>query len=285
METRANYVLVGLFTLAVILGGFGFVYWFNTVGTAGERATYRILFDGSVSGLRTGASVLFNGIRVGEVTDLKLDPAAPRQVVALVTIDKAVPVRADTYVGLDYQGVTGSASISLRGGSEAAPPLSGNPPTLKVDTAGAQDVTQAAREAMRRLDALVADNEAVLKTALKNMETFSQTLAGNSERLDRILAGAEGLIGSTDRPGDIAEAARAIKSLADNLDKRTAEISTGLTRFSTSGLRQWEQLAIDGRRTLAEVERTVRNIDQNPSRLLFGGAPPTASAADQKPRR
>jgi phospholipid/cholesterol/gamma-HCH transport system substrate-binding protein len=68
METRANYVLIGLFTLAVIAGAFGFVYWFNTIGGAGERATYRIVFDGSVSGLRTGASVLFNGIRVGEVT-------------------------------------------------------------------------------------------------------------------------------------------------------------------------------------------------------------------------
>src|SRR5262249_58146038 len=77
METRANYVLMGLFTLAVIIGAFGFVYWFNTIGGAGDRAIYRIVFEGSVSGLRPGASVLFNGIRVGEVTELKLDPSAP----------------------------------------------------------------------------------------------------------------------------------------------------------------------------------------------------------------
>src|SRR5215469_10091776 len=287
METRANYVLIGLFTLAVIVGGFGFVYWFNTIGGAGERATYRIVFEGSVSGLHTGAAVLFNGIRVGEVTALKLDPTAPRDVVALVAVDKTVAVRADTAVSLEYQGVTGVASIALRGGSQSAPPPAGDPPTLTVDAAGAQDVTQAAREAMRRIDALVSDNEAVLKGALKNIEMFSQTLATNSDRINRILAGAEGLLGGGDNggPGDIAQAARAIKTAAENLDARTGEMATGLSRFSNSGLRQWEQLAIDGRRTLAEVEKAVKNIDNNPSRLLFGGAPAAAPAADARAKR
>jgi len=286
METRANYVLVGLFTLAVILGGFGFVYWFNAVGGSTDRAAYRIVFEGSVSGLRTGASVLFNGIRVGEVTELKLDPAKPRDVVAMVSVEKAIAVRADTFVSLEFQGVTGTASIALRGGSQDAPLPPGTPPTLTVDTAGAQDVTQAAREAMRRIDALVSDNEAVLKGALKNIEMFSQTLATNSERITHILAGAEGLLGGgPDSPGDIAQAARAIKTAAENLDARTADITTGLARFSNSGLREWERLATDGRRTLGEVEKAVRNIDNNPSRLLFGGAPAAAPAADARAKR
>jgi phospholipid/cholesterol/gamma-HCH transport system substrate-binding protein len=286
METRANYVLIGLFTLAVIAGGFGFVYWFSTIGGVGERATYRIVFEGSVSGLRTGAAVQFNGIRVGEVTALRLDPAAPRDVVALVAVDKSVAVRSDTMVSLEYQGVTGTASIALRGGSTDASPPPGDPPTLTVDATAAQDVTQAAREAMRRIDSLVSDNEAVLKSALKNIEMFSQTLATNSDRINRILTGAEGLVGGTNGgPGDIAQAARAIKTAADNLDARTGEIATGLARFSNSGLREWEKLAIDGRRTLAEVEKAVRNIDNNPSRLLFGGAPTPAPATDARAKR
>jgi phospholipid/cholesterol/gamma-HCH transport system substrate-binding protein len=284
METRANYVLIGLFTLGVVLGAFGFVFWFNTIGGTGDRATYRIVFDGSVSGLRTGAAVLFNGIRVGEVTELRLDPAAPRAVVATVSVEKAVAVRADTAVSLEYQGVTGTASIALRGGSQnaAAPP--GEPPTLKVDAAGAQDVTQAAREAMRRIDSLVSDNEEVLKSSLKSIEAFSQTLAANSKRIDRILAGAEGLIGGgADKPGDIAQAARAIKSAAENLDARTAEITVGLARFSNTGLREWEKLATDGRRTLAELEKAVKDIERNPSRLIFGGS--SATATDDKTKR
>jgi phospholipid/cholesterol/gamma-HCH transport system substrate-binding protein len=283
METRANYVLIGLFTLAVIAGAFGFVYWFNTIGGTGERATYRIVFDGSVSGLRTGASVLFNGIRVGEVTELRLDPSQPRSVVAMVSLEKSVAVRADTAVSLDYQGVTGTASIALRGGSDSSPLAPGNPPTLKVDAAGAQDVTQAAREAMRRIDQLVADNETVLKGALKNIEAFSQTLATNSQRIDNILSGTEGLLGAgPDKPGDIAQAARAIKTAAENLDARSAEIATGLARFSNTGLREWERLAIDGRRTLAEVDKMVKNIDKNPSRLIFGGS---SASTEEKPKR
>ena len=75
METRANYVLIGLFMLAVTAGAFVFVYWFSRAGEGGDRATYRVVFDGAVSGLRTGGTVLFNGIKVGEVSDLKLNSA------------------------------------------------------------------------------------------------------------------------------------------------------------------------------------------------------------------
>src|SRR5512147_508696 len=117
METRANYVLIGLFTLAVVVGVFGFVYWFQNIGGTGERAFYRVEFEGSVSGLRTGATVLFNGIRVGEVTGLSLDPAKPQQVTATLSIDKSVAVRKDTQIGLEFQGLTGIASVSLKGGS------------------------------------------------------------------------------------------------------------------------------------------------------------------------
>src|SRR5665647_1999524 len=125
METRANYVLIGVFTLAVVVGVFGFVYWFQNIGSTGERAFYRVVFDGSVSGLRTGASVLFNGIKVGEVTDLKLNPEHPKQVAASISIDKKVAVRADTEIGLEFQGLTGISALSLKGGDPAKPALVG----------------------------------------------------------------------------------------------------------------------------------------------------------------
>src|ERR1700688_2635716 len=103
METRANYVLIGAFTLAVVVGVFGFVYWFQNIGGTGERAFYRVKFEGSVSGLRTGASVLFNGIKVGEVTGLTLNPLRPKEVTANISIDKSVAVRPDTEIGLEFQ--------------------------------------------------------------------------------------------------------------------------------------------------------------------------------------
>ena len=279
METRANYVVTGLFTLAVIAAGFGFVYWFSRSGEGGERAVYRVVFDGAVSGLRTGGWVLFNGIKVGEVSDLKLNPGNPRQVLATIIVDKAVPIRADTRVGLDFQGLTGIASISIKGGAPDAAPLAaenGGPPLLVADPAATQDVTATIREVavtagalVHRVDEILSENQNGLKTTLGNLEAFSATLSLNSERLDRIMAGLEGFAGG-DVKDELLETARSMRTLSDNLDKRTAEISVGLTRFSTNGLREYESLAVDARRTLADLGRAIRNFDRNPQRVLFG---------------
>lgn len=272
METRANYILVGLFTLAVIVGGFFFVYWFNAPGGGSDRKHYEVVFDGSVSGLKRGAWVLFNGLRVGDVTNLRIDPDAPRQVIADILVDKRIVVREDTTVGLEFQGLTGFASVALRGGSASSPPL--DQPILRADPNSTQDVTSAARSVLRRLDSVVADNQASLQASLKNLQVFTEALAGNAHRIDSILSNAETVVsGAETKLNDVAAAARSIRTLADNLDKSVTEVSTGLARFSNDGLKQWERLAVDGRRAINTLEQTVKNIDQNPSRLLFGGAP------------
>src|SRR5690348_7882549 len=110
METSARYRLMGAFTLAAIFGVFGFVYWLNHAGGLGERSVYQIKFLGSVPGLRPGAAVQFNGIRVGEVTDLQLNAQTPQQVLATISVDRATPIRRDTQVTLDFQGLMGVTS-------------------------------------------------------------------------------------------------------------------------------------------------------------------------------
>jgi phospholipid/cholesterol/gamma-HCH transport system substrate-binding protein len=273
METKANYIVTGVFTIAVIFGVFGFIYWFQNIGGGGERSVYRVVFAGSVSGLRTGSSVLFDGMRAGEVTALALDAHDPRKVDALISLDRGVPMRADTKVTLEFQGLTGLAEIALAGGSADAPVVVADgrqPPTIYADPNAGADVTQAARNVLSRIDGLVAENETALRASLHNIEMVTATLARNSERLDQVMAGVENLTGSADNHGEIAEAAASIRRLADNLDKRTADISTGLTQFSNSGLKEFEAFAVDGRRTLAELNKAIKNIDQHPTRLIFG---------------
>src|ERR1700712_4554216 len=114
MERKANYVLIGLFTFAVLAGAFGFVFWIHHTSGKKQQVPYRVVFDGSVSGLQTGGPVLFNGIRVGEVVSLSLIPESPSQVVAMLAVNKATPIRADTKVGLEFTGLTGIASVSLK---------------------------------------------------------------------------------------------------------------------------------------------------------------------------
>lgn len=268
METKASYVLTGLLTLAVIAGAFGFVFWFQQAGGGGSRHAYRVVFDGTVAGLSPGASVTFDGIRVGEVAALTLDDKDPRKVVASLTLDRTVPVRADTKVDLAFRGLTGLAEVALSGGSATAAPLRaapGQPPTLHAEAAA--DVTQQAREVLAHIDGMVSQNEQTLHASLQNIETVTNTLATNARRLDAIMAGMQKLAGGN---GQIGQAADSVKHLADDLDKQSTQISAGLTQFSNTGLKQFEAFAVDGRHTLAELQKAIKNINEHPSSLIFG---------------
>lgn len=193
METRAPFALIGAFVLAAIVAVFGFVYWLNNSGGLGPRTTYHVQFDGSVPGLLVGAAVLFNGIRVGEVADLSLASDSPRRVNATISVTSATPVRADTKVGLEFQGLTGVPVIALEGGKLAA--ATGEVPTLIAEPGAGQSMTQAARDALRRVDAVLAENAEPLKDTIGNFKIFSEGLARNTGKLDGIVAGLEKMTG------------------------------------------------------------------------------------------
>jgi len=193
METRAPFVVVGAFVLAAIAAVFGFVYWLHNTGGLGPRATYHVQFDGPVPGLLIGAAVLFNGIRVGEVTDLGLAPDSPRRVNATISVASTTPVRSDTKVGLEFQGLTGVPVVALEGGMLLA--NSGEVPTLIAEPGAGQGMTQAARDALRRVDSVLAENAEPLKSTIANLQIFSEGLARNTGKLDSIVAGLEKMTG------------------------------------------------------------------------------------------
>jgi phospholipid/cholesterol/gamma-HCH transport system substrate-binding protein len=289
METRANYVLIGTFTLAVIAAALGFVLWFQSLHSTKLRSPIRIVFEGSASGLRNGASVNFNGIRIGEVTSVKIDN--PRRVVAVAMVENNAPIRKDTIVGLDFQGLTGVAAIALRGGDEDAPtvPLDKDGvPVLTADPEALQDVSEAVRATLKNINRVVADNESALNGALKNVEAFTATLARNAERIDGIMskvddvmAASRDVMTKTDNVmlglgkiaggkdgGELFDAVKSFRELTENLDRRSGA------------------LIADGRRTLGDISRAVVNLDRNPTRLLFGPSPSTmVPEAQAGPRR
>ena len=193
METRAPFVVVGAFVLATIVAVFGFVYWLHNTGGLGPRTTYHVQFDGPVPGLLIGAGVLFNGIRVGEVTDLGLAPESPRRVNATISVASSTPVRADTKVGLEFQGLTGVPAIALEGGMQLG--NSGPVPTLIAEAGAGQSMTQAARDALRKVDAVLSENSQPLKDTIANLKVFSEGLARNTGKIDSILAGVEKMTG------------------------------------------------------------------------------------------
>ena len=208
METRAPFVVVGAFVLAAIVAVFGFVYWLHNTGGLGPRTTYHVQFEGSVPGLLVGAAVLFNGIRVGEVTDLGLAPGNPRGVNATISVASTTPVRADTKVGLEFQGLTGVPVIALEGGMLVA--KSGEVPTLVAEPGAGQGMTQAARDALKRVDSVLAENSGALKDTIANFKVFSEGLARNTGKLDGIVAGLERMTGATAPPPKITYDLRAL---------------------------------------------------------------------------
>lgn len=432
METRANYALVGLFTLAVLAAAFGFTYWFRSSSSGGDRNPYRIVFTGSVSGLSRGAPVRFNGINVGQVSNIELVPNDPSRAVATVLIDPTAPIRTDTRARLEYQGLTGAASIQLTGKEGNAPALA-NPdgrgaPTIYADRSDFQDIFETVQRISAKVDGVVdkvdrilTDSEApiastlrniegfskainenspgisafivqmtataarfaslaerveklsdsaedILRTldaetankAIANVESFTKTLADNkpqieaflanasalskslndsapkldtalaeagrvlkaldgdklkqavdgidkfasalssnagrvdeimanatdvsrkanvaADRLDGVLKAAQDFLGDGTASGqaksaiaEIGEAAKAFRILSQNLDKRTAEITTRISRFAGTGAREIEALASDARKTVNDVGRAVRNFERNPSQLITGG--------------
>ncbi|WP_046866493.1 ABC-type transport auxiliary lipoprotein family protein [Microvirga massiliensis] len=197
METRARYALIGVFTLGVIVAAFGFAYWLRSGGGFAERAIYQVRFESPVTGLVPGSSVLFNGIRVGEVTSLELDSANPSRVMATIAVGRTTPVRSDTQVGIDTQGFLGEPALTLRGGMATSSPaeVQGGVGVLEADPAATESLSHAAREALRRFDSLIAENAQPLHDTITNLSTFAGALARNSNRVDTILASLERLGG------------------------------------------------------------------------------------------
>ena len=152
--------------------------------------------------------MLFNGIRVGEVTDLGLAPDSPRRVNATISVASTTPVRADTKVGLEFQGLTGVPVIALEGGMLLA--NSGEVPTLIAEPGAGQGMTQAARDALRKVDSVLAENSGPLKDTIANFKVFSEGLARNTGKLDGIVAGLERMTGVTAPPPKITYDLRAL---------------------------------------------------------------------------
>lgn len=125
METRAHHVLIGLFSVLVIVGAMLFGLWLAKASMDSTFKDYEVVFNEAVSGLSKGSSVQYNGIKVGDVIELRLDDKDPRRVLARIRLAANTPVKVDTKAKLALTGVTGTSIIQLSGGDPNSPPLKG----------------------------------------------------------------------------------------------------------------------------------------------------------------
>ncbi|MGY6587860.1 MAG: MlaD family protein [Wenzhouxiangella sp.] len=202
METRANHVLIGVFTLLglaalVVLG-----LWAARFQAHADWQVFDIRFEQAVTGLSVGSMVQYNGINMGSVRELRLDPDDPRQVLARIRVDGSAPVREDTTARLSVSGLTGVALIQLRGGSpESArlePGPDGSPPVITAEESplqrlidASEDIANTASEVMLRLlDFLSEDNAERLNATIANVDELTRTIAGEGDSMAEIIRNA-----------------------------------------------------------------------------------------------
>ncbi|MEQ8282859.1 MAG: MlaD family protein [Parvibaculum sp.] len=301
MEIKSNNVLIGAFTLLTTAGIFLFILWLNGVQLNRQFAHYKIIFDGSVSGLSVSGPVQYNGLPVGKVIDLRLMERNPNKVVAIIEVDARTPIKEDSVAQLELSGLTGVAFIQITGGSEDSAPLEARPgqdyPIIRAAPSTLQDLLksgpetlQSANQLIRDLNTVVSENQKSIAEALDNMNTISGALAGSSADMSRAikqLSEASVHLNSMSRNADALlkddvrlfltdarEAAHSYRLVAEELEAILKQGGPGIG----AGMAQLPQLVAETRALVASLERVASRAQDDPARFLIGNNVPEVRA-------
>ncbi|HYE42515.1 MAG TPA: MlaD family protein [Caulobacteraceae bacterium] len=249
MERNAHYAAVGLATLVLFLGLILFVVWLARFQFNRDFDEYDVVFFGPVRGLSEGGEVHFNGIKVGEVTDLQLDKDNPNKVIARTRLTADVPIKKDSRAMLEPQGITGVNYIQITAGSpdaallraglpeDAIPVIQSQPSPFSELLQGSGTVLASAVEALNRVNRVLSD---------ENIAAFSGTL-DNVNQVTAELKARKALIAKTETAiEDAGAAAREFQELA----------RSGRTMLDGDGRKALANLE----RASAEIEATTREV-------------------------
>lgn len=294
METRANYVLIGAFTIAVVVFGLLFSLWAAKYSSDRSWQEYEVIFNEPVTGLTEGGSVQYNGIAVGTVQRLTLSPQDPRRVEALLKIGADVPVKVDTKAKLSQQGITGSPFIQLTGGSPNAARLQprgdDDIPVIQTEPSALQNIADTASRIVERLDEVMSDkNIAHINQTLANLDNMTAAIGGQkqdiralvqnlrqaSEQLNTTLATTNQAVGDIDKelPAVLAKLDSTLTKLdsaAGNANQILGENRAAINSFANDGLSQLGPTLSDLRSLVRDLRRISDRLDQSPTRFILG---------------
>jgi phospholipid/cholesterol/gamma-HCH transport system substrate-binding protein len=305
METRAHYVAVGAFVLAVIVVGFVAALSLGRVEFAQNLQRYYIFFRGSVSGLSKGSLVQYNGIRVGRVVDVRVDPDDLEKIEVIVEIDKdLVPIKTDARAFIDTNLLSGVATIQIRGGTSQAKNLEPEPghryPVIAAGSSVFQRVSEAGPQLLDHLmvavdnlnDLLNPQNRQAVSDTLQNLRMITEAFVAPSNEAGELVRNANTTVlemaklldhvdqsysqrgGLKDEASQtLADFDRLAKNLVDTnrqLQQILQENRTGLHDFTQSTLSQVGNLVSDMQRFISGLSRFVASVERDPAKLLFG---------------
>jgi len=236
METRANYAVIGAFVILATLAVAAFVLWLGQSEFQRDFKSYDIVFEGPVS-LEDGAAVRYIGIKVGEVSTVRIDRADPSKVRARIRIDRETPVKTDSTASIQLAGITGVTFVQLSAGSATSRLLearAGEPvPVIKAEktqldqlVAGGAQVLGQANDVMERMNQLLTDeNIDSISKSLRNFETITTKLAEDDGLIDRATTVMTKVSSATD---ELGAAANSVATLSTNANGRVTTLGEEL---------------------------------------------------------
>ena len=290
METRASYILVGVFTLAVIAIAFGYILWVAGKSDDKAQALYGINFQGSVSGLSVTAPVLLNGVRVGEVSNIHLSLEDVSAVYVELSVDEGTPIRENSIATLEAQGLTGTSRVMISGGTNGSPllvPSEDNPvPIIKSETSGLHaiihtmpQVLSSAHTTLRHMDTFFSEkNRLAVEGILSGLNSVVTRLNDRMGSIESILSHLEAssrdlsaLLTDLKPAGkDLSLAMDKFKDTMSRIDGVAAAAAPGLEKFSRDGVDDFRRLMVDTRQMVNALNRLTQKIENDPRRFLFG---------------
>jgi phospholipid/cholesterol/gamma-HCH transport system substrate-binding protein len=280
METKANYVAVGAFVLACVIGLVVTIMWLAGVQYSQEYAYYQAYFKGSVTGLGKGTVTRYNGIEVGRITDLQFDPSDPQRVIVTMQVQPNLNIREDSVASIDSQGLTGGSFVEITGGTAKSPLLVAKEgqryPVIRTKQSTFAQLQQSAPELVAKLntaasrlnDLLNDNNRRAIAHVLTNLDETTQVIARRNADIDATIANANKAM------ANLTDASNNLKPAIDRVDltvRKYGKVADDADAFiNGDGLAQLSDLVGEARRLVANLTQLSDQLNRQPTKLLFG---------------
>lgn len=271
---RASNLMIGSLTVVAIALAFGGVLGVQKFRAAQQRSLLRVVFvGGSASGLGKGGPVNFDGVPAGQIVSIKLEN--PRKVIVVVTLDDTAPVRKDTVAGIEFQGLTGLAAVSLIGGAPSAPPAPLDADGIPVLTADLSD-SESIVETLHNVDRMIVSNEASINDGLRTFETYTAGLNDKADAIDAVMTRIDSAFAGFDKA--VTRIKGVVPGFVDGKADELFEKMKSLREFASSMRKKSAAFMEDSRRTLLDISDSADKMSEK-----FD--PQGAAAVPRPPRR
>jgi phospholipid/cholesterol/gamma-HCH transport system substrate-binding protein len=281
MESRVNYIIVGIFVVLFSIGLAGFVFWLEKYGVQENFRYYKTFMEESVSGLSRDASVKYRGVDVGVVETIRINPENSEEVELLLRVKKETPIKEDMFVILKFYGLTGLAFIEIEGGSKTSPLLksqNGETPIIKSAPSiytrlneSLPDIAQKLSAALGKINVLLNEESlANIRESIDNIKEISFYIKNYKDDVDTLLEKGVVMEGKAISSfNKVADAADEVKRVASDIEKSLQRGDYNIKEMSSPTFEQTNELLDELQSLAAELEEMVLSLQRNPRDIFL----------------